>query len=53
VVDDSDAVGELVRFVEVLSGQQDRGAPGDEDPDDAPDVVAAARIQPGGGLVKE
>jgi len=53
VVDHRDPVGQLVGLVQVLGGQQHRGPAGDEPPDALPDLVAAARVQPGGGLVKE
>ncbi len=53
VVDHRDAVGELVGLVEVLRGQQHRRAVGDDGPDDVPHLVAAARVEAGGGLVEE
>ena len=53
VVDDRDPVGELVGLLEVLRAQQDRRALGDERADDAPDLVARARVQPGRRLVEE
>ena len=53
MVDDGDAVGELVRLVEVLGGQQNGGAFGDDAADHVPHIVAAARVQSGGGLVQE
>jgi hypothetical protein len=53
VVDDGDAVGELVGLLEVLRAEQHRGALGDERPDDLPHLVARARVEPGGRLVEE
>ncbi len=53
VVDDDDVVGELIGLFEVLGGQQQRGAGGDELADDVPEAEAAAGIEPGGGLVEE
>src|SRR5829696_7437207 len=40
-------------LVEVLRGQQHGGALGDHAPDDLPDLVPAARVEPGRGLVEE
>jgi hypothetical protein len=53
VVDDRDVVGEFVGFVEVLGGQQHRGAVGDQVTYDVPDLLTADRIEPGGRLVEE
>jgi hypothetical protein len=53
VVDDRDPAGELVGLLQVLSGQQHRGAIGGEVADQRPQVVAAGGIQAGGGLVQE
>ena len=53
VVDHGDPVGELVRLVEVLRAEQDRGPLGDERADDVPDLVAGARVEPGRRLVEE
>ena len=53
MVDDRDAVGELVGLVEVLRGQQDRAAVADEVPDGVPHLAAGARVQAGRGLVQE
>ena len=53
VVDHGDPVGELVGLVEVLRAEQDRGALADERADDVPDLVARARVEPGGRLVEE
>ncbi len=52
-VDDGDAVGELVGFIEVLGGQQHGRSGVDEVPDQTPKVDAALRVNPGGGLVEE
>ena len=52
-VDDADLVGELVRLVEVLGGEHDRGAVAHERPDRAPHLVAAARVEAGRRLVEE
>src|ERR687893_63897 len=53
VVDHRYPVGQLVGLVEVLRGQQHGGALGDHAPDDLPDLVPAARVEPGRGLVEE
>ena len=53
VVDDGDAVGELVGLVEVLRAEQDRRARRRERADDVPHLVARARVEPGGRLVEE
>ena len=53
VVDDGDAVGELVGLVEVLRREQHGGALGDEHPHDLPHLVAAAGVEAGGRLVEE
>lgn len=53
VVEEGDAVGELVGFFEVLGGEQDGGAVGDELADDLPHGVAGAGVQAGGGFVEE
>ena len=52
-VDHGDPVGELVGLVEVLGAEQDRGALGHQRPDDVPDLVARARVEPGRRLVEE
>ena len=44
---------QLVRFLEVLRGEQDVGAVGHQVPDRTPQVHAATRIEPGGGLVEQ
>ena len=53
VVDDHDVVRELVGLVEVLRREHDVGAGGDELADGVPQLDAAARIEPGGGLVEQ
>ena len=53
VVDDGDPLGELVGLVEVLRAEQDRRPLADERADDVPDLVARARVEPGGRLVEE
>jgi hypothetical protein len=52
-VDHRDAVGQALGLVEVLRGQQDGRALGDEALDRLPQADAAARIQPGRRLVEE
>ena len=53
VVDHRDAVGQLVRLVEVLGCQQHGGAVGDESADGVPHLGAGARVESGGRLVEE
>ena len=53
VVEDGDPVGELVGLVEVLGGQEDGDAAGGEVANVVPHLVAAARVEPGRGLVEE
>ena len=53
VVEHRDPVGELVGLVEVLGGEEDRDAVGDQLADDLPHGAAAARVQAGGRLVEE
>jgi hypothetical protein len=53
VVDDRDPVGQLVGLVEVLRGEEHRGAVLHDCADEFPDLVAAVRIEPRGGLVEE
>jgi hypothetical protein len=48
-----DAAGELVGLLQVLRGEQNGDALGDEIADELPHGVAAARVQAGGGLVEE
>ena len=53
VIDDDDPVGELVGLVEVLRGQQQGHAVGDQLADDVPHADAARRVQAGRRLVEE
>ena len=53
LIENCDPVGELVRFLQVLRGEQDRHTAGHEVADDLPHRVAAARVQAGGRLVEE
>src|SRR3954447_13957461 len=53
VVEHGHAVGQAVGLLEVLGGEEDRHARGDEPADDLPHRVAAPRVQPGGRLVEE
>jgi hypothetical protein len=53
VVEHGDPVGELVGLLQVLGGEEDRDAAGDEIADDRPHRVAAAGIQAGRRLVEE
>ncbi len=52
-VEHADPVGQLVGLVEVLRGQQDRDAVGDQVADDLPHRAPAARVEPGRRLVEE
>ena len=53
VVDDRDAVGQLVGLLQVLGAEQDRRAARHQRADDVPHLVARARVEPGRGLVEE
>ena len=53
VVEHDEVVGELLGLLEVLGGQQHGGAVGGQRTDLVPDLVAVARVEPGGGLVEE
>ena len=53
MVEDHDVVGELVGLLEVLGGEQHRHAVGHQAAHDAPQLGAAARVEPGGRLVEE
>ena len=53
VVEDRDAVGELVGLVQVLRGEEDRDAVGHQAADDVPHGAAAARVETRGRLVEE
>ena len=52
-VDHRDAVGERVGLLQILRGEEHRGAVGGQQPDDVPDLVAAPRVEAGGRLVEE
>jgi hypothetical protein len=52
-VDHGDALGELVGFLEVLRGEQHRGALVDELADHVPELVAAREVEAGRRLVEE
>ena len=53
VVEHDDVVGELIGLFEVLRREDDRGAVAHEVAEHLPEVVAAARVETGGGLVEE
>ena len=53
VVDDHDVVGELVGFLEVLRGEQQRGAVVHEIAEVRPELDAATGVEPGGRLVEQ
>ena len=53
VVDHDDVVGERVRLVEVLRGEQHGDAVRDESADRPPHALPAARVEPGRRLVEE
>lgn len=53
LVHQGDVVGELVRLLQVLGGQQHRRAVGGQLPDGVPDPVAAGGVEAGRGLVQE
>ena len=52
-VDHDDAVGQRVGLVEVLGGEQDGDAVGDEPADHAPHALPAGGVEPGGRLVEK
>ena len=52
-IEQGDRVGELVGLLEVLRGEQDGDALVDEAADGAPQLLATARVKPGGRLVEE
>jgi hypothetical protein len=52
-VDHRDPPGELIRLVEVLGGEQDRAALGDQAADRVPHLPAGARVKSRGRLVQE
>src|SRR5262249_12424768 len=53
VVDDHDPVGEFVRLVEILGGQQQGHAARDQLADHVPHPQPAGRVEAGGRLVQE
>ena len=53
VVQDHDLVGEPVGLLEVLGGEDDRGAGGGQVADHVPHGLAGGRVEPGGRLVEE
>ena len=53
VVEQRDPVGELVRLLQLLGGEQDGDAAGGQVADDLPHGPPAARVQSGRGLVQE
>ena len=53
MVDHDDVVGEAVGLFEILGGEQQRGAVGDELLDHAPQASAALRVETRGRLVEE
>jgi hypothetical protein len=53
VDDDRDPIGELVRLLEILSGEQQRRAIADELTHDLRDLIAAAGIEAGCWLVEK
>ena len=53
LVEDRDPVGELLGLVEVLRGEQDRGAAVGELADGLPHLQASLRVEAGGRLVEE
>ena len=52
-VDDADPMGQAVGLLQVLGGQQDRGAALHQGTDDVPHLLTRARVQACGGLVEE
>src|SRR5262245_30434328 len=53
LVEDRDPIGEMIRLVQVLRGEEDRDAARGETADDLPYVAAGARVEAGGRLVEE
>src|SRR3984957_17198899 len=51
--DDGDSVGELLRLVHVVGGEQDRGTQAGKPPDDLPGAAPRARVEAGCRLVEE
>jgi hypothetical protein len=52
VIDDHDVVGQFVCLVEILRGQQHRGALANQIAHEAPHIDASTRIEAGGGLIE-
>ena len=52
-VEQSDGVREVLRLFQVLGGEEDRHAVGEQLADDLPQVAAASRVQSAGRLVEE
>jgi hypothetical protein len=48
-----DALGQPVGLLQILGGEQDGGALGDQLADHVPQLVAAGKVEPGGRLVEE
>ena len=53
MIDDDDAIGQLVRLLQVLGGEQQGHSLGHQFPDDVPHAQPAGGVQPGGRLVEE
>src|SRR5262249_61290042 len=53
LIEDGEPVGELVGLLQILCGEEDGHAVGDEFPDDLPHGAAAARVEPRRGFVQE
>ncbi len=51
--EDGDPVGEPVGLLQVLGGEEDGRAGGGEFADRVPQLLTAARVEPGGGFVEE
>jgi hypothetical protein len=52
-VDDGDPVGQLIGLIEILGGEQDGGAAGDQGADGVPHLASGARIEARGRLIEE
>ena len=52
-IDDADPVGQPVGLLQILGGQQDRGASLHQGTDDVPHLLTRARVQASGGLIEE
>ncbi len=53
MIDDHDLIGQLVGLVQVLGGEQQRGAARDQRPDDVPHPESRPRVQAGRWFVEE